>query len=558
MTAPVYILIDTSKAMSGEPFQAMKTVLNDVVSILQEETYLDTSCCIISFAQQAEVTRGLSSWKDNPELPELASAEEVNADSGFECLCRCFNENSQNENANLIIITSGTAPSETIQKEFKKCSFGKILVLYHFDHNEYVHTSLNDFYESITMEILSTQDLLSTVVFPSFIRDPAPDRDEERKRSWAKSKRTETRYGRRIESIQDEVSELEREKQTLEQSLEDTKKNLQEVEGQSANQAGTEQEVSEIKQEKQNLEQLLKDKEKDLQDVERRLRYSVSWKEKYEILRERDAAFQERDVALRERDAALQERDAALQEPDDTFQEPDDPRFLRWDSVSQEIDDYEKNVVTLAVAEKDNAVFQKNAAIIADDGFHSFQELDNYKKNVVTPAVAEKDNAVFQKWAAIIAAACVVLFASGLISYFRHSTAAANRIASQSDARIAAIQTETDKKVKDAEQNAADQIAKIETGTNMEIAGAEAAKNLAIQSANESANENANKRIAKIEAAAQAKVNEADKKVNDAETLIAKIKKQTQQEIQQAKNDAQTMITQKEENYNNKVAALNV
>ncbi|MDR3233052.1 MAG: hypothetical protein LBT46_05225 [Planctomycetaceae bacterium] len=431
-------------------------------------------------------------------------------------------------------------------------------MLYHFDHNEYVHTSLNDFYESITMEILSTQDLLSTVVFPSFIRDPAPDRDEERKRSWAKSKRTETRYGRRIESIQDEVSELEREKQTLEQSLEDTKKNLQEVEGQSANQAGTEQEVSEIKQEKQNLEQLLKDKEKDLQDVERRLRYSVSWKEKYEILRERDAAFQERDVALRERDAALQERDAALQEPDDTFQEPDDPRFLRWDSVSQEIDDYEKNVVTLAVAEKDNAVFQKNAAIIADDGFHSFQELDNYKKNVVTPAVAEKDNAVFQKWAAIIAAACVVLFASGLISYFRHSTAAANRIASQSDARIAAIQTETDKKVKDAEQNAADQIAKIETGTNMEIAGAEAAKNLAIQSANESANENANKRIAKIEAAAQAKVNEADKKVNDAETLIAKIKKQTQQEIQQAKNDAQTMITQKEENYNNKVAALNV
>ena len=132
---PVYIIIDASEKMQDESFLAAETALENITSRL-DETDVEVSLCVITFAEEAETLRPLEKWNagEADKMKPLARLKGLpDVDGGLEFLRKIFDSNKDCyvEYPLIVFITSGDVLSEQQQDEFKRYSSCKTLVLYH-------------------------------------------------------------------------------------------------------------------------------------------------------------------------------------------------------------------------------------------------------------------------------------------------------------------------------------------------------------------------------------------------------------------------------------------
>jgi uncharacterized protein YegL len=92
---PVYILIDTSGSMKGEPIESVKVGLNDMMSTLRQDPYaLETVCVsIITFGQGASQILPLTELSDL-QLPNIIVPESAPTfmGAGLKLLCERYDK----------------------------------------------------------------------------------------------------------------------------------------------------------------------------------------------------------------------------------------------------------------------------------------------------------------------------------------------------------------------------------------------------------------------------------------------------------------------------------
>lgn len=92
---PVYILIDTSGSMKGEPIESVKVGLADMVATLRQDPYaLDTVwMSIITFDREVKQILPLTALEDL-QLPDIATPESGPTHTGaaLEMLCQKYDE----------------------------------------------------------------------------------------------------------------------------------------------------------------------------------------------------------------------------------------------------------------------------------------------------------------------------------------------------------------------------------------------------------------------------------------------------------------------------------
>ncbi len=92
---PVYILIDTSGSMKGEPIEAVKVGLADMVATLRQDPYaLDTVCIsIITFNNEVKQILPLTPLADL-QLPEINTPESgpTNTGAALKMLCEMYDK----------------------------------------------------------------------------------------------------------------------------------------------------------------------------------------------------------------------------------------------------------------------------------------------------------------------------------------------------------------------------------------------------------------------------------------------------------------------------------
>lgn len=90
---PVYILIDTSGSMKGEPIEAVKVGLNDMVASLRQDPYaLETACIsIITYDRDVRQILPLTELADL-QLPEINCPDSGPTHTGaaLNMLCDCY------------------------------------------------------------------------------------------------------------------------------------------------------------------------------------------------------------------------------------------------------------------------------------------------------------------------------------------------------------------------------------------------------------------------------------------------------------------------------------
>lgn len=90
---PVYILIDTSGSMKGEPIEAVKVGLNDMVASLRQDPYaLETACIsIITYDRDVRQILPLTELADL-QLPEIICPDSGPTHTGaaLNMLCDCY------------------------------------------------------------------------------------------------------------------------------------------------------------------------------------------------------------------------------------------------------------------------------------------------------------------------------------------------------------------------------------------------------------------------------------------------------------------------------------
>ncbi len=139
---PVYLLLDTSGSMRGEPIEAVKTGLRAMVDALRQDPHALDSVflSIITFAREVTVLVPLTALIDL-QMPEIAEPESGPTHTGMalEYLCRCVDSEvflgSDDRKADwqpiLFLMTDGR-PSDNqkfneICPEVKKRNFASII-----------------------------------------------------------------------------------------------------------------------------------------------------------------------------------------------------------------------------------------------------------------------------------------------------------------------------------------------------------------------------------------------------------------------------------------------
>jgi len=157
---PVYLLIDVSKKMQGEPLEATQTVLDSIASSLNGVA-VDICLCVITFSTRATVARDLSRWDSKkhqmPVLRSISSLEEPKIDKGLKCLWEEYDTHKDKHESLplLVFVTSGDEPSEYNQNEFEQNRFDRIVVIYHSQNK------LDGFYRNIPKGYLEEFGTLS-------------------------------------------------------------------------------------------------------------------------------------------------------------------------------------------------------------------------------------------------------------------------------------------------------------------------------------------------------------------------------------------------------------
>lgn len=92
---PVYILIDTSGSMQGEPIEAVKVGLADMVATLRQDPYaLETVCIsIITYDRDVKQIVPLTPLEDL-QLPEITTPDSGPTHTGaaLEMLCQMYSK----------------------------------------------------------------------------------------------------------------------------------------------------------------------------------------------------------------------------------------------------------------------------------------------------------------------------------------------------------------------------------------------------------------------------------------------------------------------------------
>jgi uncharacterized protein YegL len=139
---PIYILIDTSGSMRGEPIEAVKVGLKTLLAALNRDPYaLETvNISIITFDREARVLLPMTEVDKAsiPEMPELESSP-TNLGEALELMCRRydsevkkFTKDEKGDWLPLAVIMTDGAPSDTMLfgqmcDNVKKYGFSRII-----------------------------------------------------------------------------------------------------------------------------------------------------------------------------------------------------------------------------------------------------------------------------------------------------------------------------------------------------------------------------------------------------------------------------------------------
>ncbi|MDR1036950.1 MAG: VWA domain-containing protein [Deltaproteobacteria bacterium] len=121
---PIYILVDTSGSMRGEPIMAVKVGLKALFKALQRDPYaLETAhICIITFDREARILMPMTEVDraSLPEMPELESSP-TNLGEALELMCHRYDQEVTKSTSTAkgdwlpvaVVMTDG-APSDTL------------------------------------------------------------------------------------------------------------------------------------------------------------------------------------------------------------------------------------------------------------------------------------------------------------------------------------------------------------------------------------------------------------------------------------------------------------
>jgi uncharacterized protein YegL len=120
---PIYILIDTSGSMRGEPIEAVKTGLRALFAALKRDPHAMESAqlCVITFDREAKVLLPLSELLGLklPDIPPLESSP-TNLGEALELLCKLYDQqvtvstkNSKGDWLPLAVVMTDGGPSDT-------------------------------------------------------------------------------------------------------------------------------------------------------------------------------------------------------------------------------------------------------------------------------------------------------------------------------------------------------------------------------------------------------------------------------------------------------------
>jgi uncharacterized protein YegL len=120
---PIYILIDTSGSMRGEPIEAVKAGLRSLIAALKRDPHALESAhiCIITFDRQAKILLPMSGLEHLrlPDIPQLESSP-TNLGEALELMCSLYEKDVVQTTSSakgdwmpLAVVMTDGSPSDT-------------------------------------------------------------------------------------------------------------------------------------------------------------------------------------------------------------------------------------------------------------------------------------------------------------------------------------------------------------------------------------------------------------------------------------------------------------